>query len=259
MKAGSQVNTYWVGTSHLMSCSRCHGTIQSGSLLLWSVRSNNDVTKPTKIVTFSLYWLFGNKVKGAEHEADLSTLPFPSPPADHFPGQRWPSQLLNPPQQALPTANNNSSVSAHENLIQSYLIFDRHTYCLPILFYFWFFLIICWKMWNSLILAVLEENSKRERCGCPLGGVWKGILKNTGIRASLVHSPGNNLTWKLSLQVVEPGPAVQTFSFSSNIFLTLMFSGRVWSFNNCDQCLTNGTHVLWTLSSIQGVAGHLLF
>lgn len=165
MKAGSQVNTYWVGTSHLMSCSRCHGTIQSGSLLLWSVRSNNDVTKPTKIVTFSLYWLFGNKVKGAEHEADLSTLPFPSPLADHFPGQRWPSQLLNPPQQALPTANNNSSVSAHENLIQSYLIFDRHTYCLPILFYFWFFL-----------FYYLLENVKLLNPSCPGGKQQKGKM-----------------------------------------------------------------------------------
>ena len=90
-----------------------------------------------------------------------------------------------------------------------------------------------------LILAVLKENNKRERCGCPLGGVWEGILKNTGITASLVHSPGNNLTWKLSLQVADPGPAVQTFSFSSNIFLTLMFSGRVWSF-----ILTTVTSVL---------------
>lgn len=75
------------------------------------------------------------------------------------------AQLLNAPQQALPTANNNSSVSAHENLIQSYLIFDRHTYCLPILFYFWFFL-----------FYYLLENVKLLNPSCPGGKQQKGKM-----------------------------------------------------------------------------------
>ena len=128
------------------------------------------------------------------------------------------------------TANDNSSVSAHENLTRSYLIFDMHTYFHPSYFpYFCFCFYYLLKNVKLLVLAGLEENREREGYGSPLASVGKGILKNPGSRSSLVCSTGNNLTWKLSLQVVELGQTVQTCSFSRNL-LTLMFPGRVCSF-----------------------------
>lgn len=106
-------------------------------------------------------------------------------------------------------------------------------------FLFCFFFNICGNSWKSL--GVLKETNRREGW-LPLASVLKEILKNPGIRSSLVHSTGKNLNWKLCLQVVAPRPAVQTISFFSNIFTTVIFSGRVWDF-----ILTTLTSVLKTV------------
>ena len=159
---------------------------------------------------FGLYWLLGNKVKGGKYEADSSASrklicqcsPF-LPPAGvwQINDDILSSWTLH--NTVLPTASDNSSVSAHENLTPSYLIIDMHTYFHPSYFpYFcFFFFFFCYLLKNVklLVLAGLEENKEREGYGSPLASVRKGLLKNLGSRFSLVCSTGDNLTWKLSL------------------------------------------------------------
>lgn len=49
------------------------------------------------------------------------------------------------------------------------------------------------EKFETPILAELEETNKREGRASPLASVLKGILKNPGVRSSLVHSSGKNL------------------------------------------------------------------
>ena len=130
--------------------SRCQGTSWSGFLIMWSLCPNNYITKQTEIKWYLIYiGSSGNKWRGAKM----------TPICQHFPFFAWADicqinycilscwALLNP---ALPTASNNSSVSAHGNLNQSYLIFATHTY-----FFLLFSLLPCI---SSLIIVEKYEN-----------------------------------------------------------------------------------------------------
>ena len=155
----------------------------------------------------SLYWLFGNKVKGGKYEANSSAsrkLICQCSPFLHRqqvfgrsmmtfsaaePSTIWYSRQPMIIHQCQPMKTN-------PKLTYIWQAYYFHPSYFP---YFCFFFCHLLKNVKLLVLAGLEESKEREGYGSPLASVGKGILKNPGSRSSLVCSTGDNLPWKLSL------------------------------------------------------------